>query len=147
MNAVPPSVIIDLMQLGKDCVIDAVVEANLFARLAPFDWVNRLHWQSWDSVTEKISRTELENLARGLVRAEKNSRWSGGSVAGAIWVFRMFEKRFSQDANGLAEWMLKNSNNPYVPYGSNRGDARSLIELDQQNKAKAKRKQASKTFA
>jgi hypothetical protein len=147
MNAVPSSVISDLMKLGEDCVIGADVELHLSARLAPFDWLNRLHWQSWDSVTEKISLAELENLARGLVRAEKNGQWSGGSVAGAIWVFRMFQKRFPQDANGLAEWMLKNSNNPYVPYGSNRGDARSLIELDQQNKAKAKRKQASKTFA
>ncbi len=128
-------------------MIDTDFEANLSAHLAPFDWVNRLHWQSWDSVTEKISRTELENLARGLVRAEKNSRWSGGSVAGAIWGFRMFQKRFSQDANGLAEWMLKNSNNPYVPYGSNRGDARSLIELELQNNAKYERRKGSETFS
>ena len=143
MKEIPPTVVADLIRLGGVGEIDAALGRELVTRLGPFDCVDRLDWQSWDAVTAKLIQHDLACLARGLVRAEKIERWGGGSVAGAIWVFRMFQHRFSQDANALAEWMLINSDNPWIPFGSNRGDAHSLVELESYHEAKAARRRAS----
>jgi len=143
MKEIPPTVVADLIRLGGVGEIDAAFGRELVPRLGPLDWVDRLDWKSWDAVTAKLPQHDLACLARGLVRAEKIERWGGGSVAGAIWVFRMFQRRVPQESNALAEWMLANSDNPWVPFGSNRGGARSLTELERYHDVKAARSLAS----
>ena len=143
MKEIPPTVVIDLIRLGVIGEIDSSQEREIATRLGPFDWVDRLGWASWDAVTEKLLLKELHCLARGLVRAERIERWGGGSVAGAIWVFRMLQRRFPQEADVLAEWMLASSNNPWIPFGGDRGSARSLAELKRYHEVKAARRRAS----
>ncbi len=140
MKEIPPTVVTDLIRLGGG-EIDASMEQELATRLGPFDWVDRLTCQSWEVVTAQLPRDELASLARGLVRAEKIKRWGGGSVAGTIWVFRVFQLRFPGEADHLAEWMLDHSDNPWAPFGSDRGSARSIDQFHADQKANTERKQ------
>jgi hypothetical protein len=94
-----------------------------------------------------MERDPLVMLAKGLVRAEQLPQWSAGSVAGAIWVFRVFQRRFPQEADSLAEWMLANSENPWVPFGSNRGGSRSLAGVESARTAKNSRRRSSEENA
>lgn len=141
MKEIPPTVVTDLIRLGGGGEIDVALERELASRLGPFDWVDRLTWQSWDMVTAQLPQDELASLARGLVRAEKIKRWGGGSVAGTIWVFRTFQRRFPHEADDLAEWMLAHSDNPWAPFGSDRGSARSIDQFRADQKANSERKQ------
>jgi hypothetical protein len=104
-------------------------EPGMLDRLRPFDAVNRQHWDVWFAVVDPMDQTAHATVARGLVIAEEQLHWSGGSVAAAIWVFRSFQRKYPGAADELAEWMLQHSSNPWVPYGTNRGSARSLTEL------------------
>ena len=89
------------------------------AALAGFDWINRSGWWKWDRISEPLPETKLKNLFRGLVITEKELEWTGGSVAGAIWVFRTYERRFKNRSETLTDWALRNRGpNSYVPFGS-----------------------------
>lgn len=136
---IPPAVVTDLIRLGGG-EIDVALDQELATRLGPFDWVDRLTWQSWDMVTAQLPLNELASLARGLVRAEKIEGWGGGSVAGAIWAFRSFQLRFPGEADHLAEWMLAHSENPWVPFGSDRGSARSIEQFRAYQRTNSERK-------
>jgi len=82
------------------------------------DGINRNSSEFWKSIAEKLSKQDLENLFRGLVIVERELNWIGGSVAGAIWVFRGYKQRFEDTSIELANWALKNrGRNPYIPFG------------------------------
>jgi len=136
---IPDEAITGLIQIGRGDTGESRDE--LLARSRAWDWINRLHWRDWDTVTERLSENDHETLAKGLVLGEEWSRWSGGSVAAAIWVYRSFERKFPDAAKDLANWMLANSNNPWVPFGSDRGSARSIEQLREFQKAQSERKQ------
>jgi hypothetical protein len=136
---IPTVVIQHLHELGSGHV--DLEEAK--ARLQPFEWVNYQDWNTWDAVTAALSREQLISVAKGLVKAEPIRGWGASSVAPAIWVFRMLQRRFPMDADPLAEWMLANSGNPWVPFGSDRGSARSLAELRAYKEARTARREAS----
>lgn len=125
-RGIPVHVLEWLRDLGSAPAPDST--PAILAKLRPFDQINRQHWSTWDAVTAEMTQPELVTLAKGLVRAEKEHGWCGGSVASAIWVFRSFARRFPEASDALAEWMLRHSDNPYVPFGNNRGNARSLSE-------------------
>jgi hypothetical protein len=83
------------------------------------DEINRKSSVFWESIAEKLSKQDLENLFRGLVIVERELNWIGGSVAGAIWVFQEYKRRFEGNTSiELANWALKNrGRNPYIPFG------------------------------
>jgi hypothetical protein len=142
-SEIPAAVIHDLQRIG----LEPLIADTVIARLLPFDWINRLHWKDWDSVTKDMAHDQLVFLAKGLVRSEQVLKWSGGSVAAAIWVFRMFQSRFPEESDPLAEWMLVNSDNAWVPFGTNRGSARSLPELESDRNEKRVRQRANEEDA
>ena len=115
-----------LAKLGLAGPDDA--SAELLEQVNRWESINRLHWGAWDPVLEPLSREQHEAVAKGLVVAEEGNRWSGGSVAAAIWTYRSFARKFPDQADALAEWMLRHSKNPWVPFGSDRGSAASLQE-------------------
>jgi hypothetical protein len=139
-SEIPEFVTADLILLGQSLAIDEI--ESILRRLERFDAINRLHWTSWDSVTSELDEINLGALAKGLVIAEGALGWIGGSVAGAIWVFRRYSEKFRDRSDALAEWMLSHSNNPWVPFGSNRGNARTLQEVKAQNCNSAMRRKA-----
>lgn len=109
-------------------------------RLYPFDAINRLHPGRWNPATDPLSEEAHASLARGLVVAEEKLRWSGGSVAAAIWVYLSFARKYPDSCDPLAEWMLAHSSNPWVPFGSNRGSARSVADVREYQSHRAARR-------
>ena len=142
-DQIPNAVIQHLHELGSGHMDTEAAKV----RLQPFEWVNYLGWDGWDAVTGNLPREQLIGVAKGLVKAEPIRGWGASSVAPAIWVFRMLQRRFPMDADPLAEWMLANSRNPWLPFGSDRGSARSLAELRAYNEARATRRKASEADA
>jgi hypothetical protein len=82
------------------------------------DRINRKAISFWETIAENLSRSDLENLFRGLVIAERELKWIGGSAAAGIWVFRIYEQLFKDTSVELANWALKNrGSNRYIPFG------------------------------
>lgn len=125
-EGIPGPALQALIQLGT--AASGPDRDNLLAAVNQWEFVNRRHWNDWTIVLEPLSATDHAAVAKGLVTAEEAHRWCGGSVASAIWVYRAFERKFPDAADALAAWMLEHSTNPWVPFGSNRGSARSLEE-------------------
>jgi len=88
---------------------------SLLAPLKKKDEINRLHWSEWDKVTEKMDVQDLVGLTKGLTVIEKHFHWSGGSVAGVIWVFRALERRDPETAEQVGSWVRAHTENPYAP--------------------------------
>lgn len=141
-SEIPEPVVEDLIRLGASA-LGGQMDDELLERLRPFDAVNRLHWNNWNEVAGELDEMRHRNLAKGLVVAEERLRWSGGSVAGAIWVFRSFERRFPASSEALAEWLLENSDNPWISFGSSRGSARSMDELRSHEENRVQRRNAT----
>jgi hypothetical protein len=139
---IPDEVLQSLIAIGSDpdC---ASTDPLILEKLRAFDAVNRLHFKSWYAVADDLDQKSHLALARGLVIAEEELRWSGGSVAGAIWVYGSFQRKFPQFSEPLAEWMLQRSHNPWVPFGSDRGRAKSLLEYRSLQEARARRRSST----
>jgi hypothetical protein len=127
IDHVPDAALEALIKLGT--AESSLPDPTILERLSPFDAINRLNPNRWNPVTESLSEEAHAALARGLVVAEETLHWSGGSVAAAIWVYLSFARKFPGTSDALAEWMLAHSSNPWVPFGSNRGAARSIGEV------------------
>lgn len=143
MSKIPEAALLNLLEIGrryKDCE-DMI--RPLLKQVSTFDEVNRLHWSEWDSVTRLMGTPDVLALFRGLVLTEKRLRWSGGSVAGAIWVFRELDHRDSSLGSAAADWALENSDNPWVPFGSDNLGARSSAEYRDRKAARQLQIQAS----
>lgn len=82
----------------------------------------------WKEIAQEISIPELINLNKGLTRAEYFHNWAGGSAAAVIWTFRVVGSRCPELADGLADWILQRTKNPYLPYGSDNLGATSFQE-------------------
>ena len=68
--------------------------------------VDRLHWNDWEPILEPLNAAGHEALGKGLVVAEETHHWCCGSVAAAIWVTVLFEKKFPEAADALADGCL-----------------------------------------
>lgn len=87
-------------------------------KLKSLDWINRLWREKWEEIAEPLKQEDCEYLILGLVITERELEWSGGSVSGAIWVFRVYEGRFPPSHIQVANWVLENrGRNPYLPFG------------------------------
>jgi hypothetical protein len=107
----------------------SLVEGSpLLERLTPWDSINRTHWDEWDRATLSMPEDDLTALFRGVVIAERELRWTGGSVASAIWIYRAIQRRFPRSADAWADWALRESRNCYVPFGTNRSGINSLAD-------------------
>lgn len=81
-------------------------------------------WQFWYPIAERLTQNDLMALIKTLTIAESLFEgWQGGSVSAVIW---LFNKYTSTDQNGLADWILRHTDNGYVPF-SNYG-AKTLDE-------------------
>ncbi|MCG3775033.1 MAG: hypothetical protein JW395_1861 [Nitrospira sp.] len=136
---VPETAVQTFIAIGQHDADDSELD-SLVACVARLDRVNRLHWSSWNAVTDRMSNDDVLALFRGLIIVEKRLRWTGGSVSAAIWVFRALSDRNDPRTDSIADWALENSDNPWVPFGSSRGRARSLAEYRTQCLEKGERR-------
>jgi len=83
-------------------------------------------WQFWYPIAERLTQNDLKALIKTLTIAESLLEgWQGGSVSTVIW---LFNKYTSTDKNELTDWILRHTDNGYVPF-SNYG-AKSLDEYN-----------------
>jgi len=82
------------------------------------DYINRLHGQTWKQFTDELNNDELINLYKGLVLIEGSLNWIGGSVAGAIWVYKSIQGRRLDTDFKIADFGLRYCDNPWIPFGS-----------------------------
>jgi hypothetical protein len=90
--------------------------------------IDRLQACDWDDVTQPMVLEDVVALVKALVVCEERFGWQGGSVSAIIWVYREIERRDHVLAEGIAEWILLRTSNPWVPFGSTNLGARSLRE-------------------
>lgn len=141
MEIIPNHVLQNLITLGNLSENDNPERRQLFDALKPFDSCGRTHANAWISATEKFDAEQTSSLIRGLVFAEEVlPGWNGGSVSGIIWAFRAFQQKAPENANALADWVLKHSTNNYVPHGLNRAGAKSVEEYEAYRRAKESRR-------
>jgi hypothetical protein len=141
MDVIPKSVLNDLITLGKLSESEKTERNQIFNQLKPFDRCGRTHANAWISATEKLNVEQLSSLARGLVFAEESlPGWNGGSVSGVIGIFQAYQKKAPINSDELANWILQNSTNNYVPYGVNRLQTKSVAEFEEYRKAKEQRR-------
>jgi hypothetical protein len=78
-----------------------------------------VHEAWWMAICGRLSLVDRLDLFKGLIIAEREHHWKGGSVASNIWVFRAIERDLSLDErNTLLDWALRNRGvNPYTPLG------------------------------
>jgi hypothetical protein len=93
------------------------------------DAINRLAPQDWNKVSSQLKDDDLIHLAMGLTAIERDLKWTGGSVSAVIWVFRNLQNRVTESVwSSTADWILANTNNPYLPFGSQNHGAKSLSD-------------------
>ena len=110
--------------------------------LGSSDWINRYGPASeWNAVAAQYPTPVLEWLIRVLVTAERELRWLGGSVAAPIWLFRHYQSRNENNAEDVANWILRNRGNDYLPFGS-MTSAGSLDEWRMEQSRRAARRAA-----
>lgn len=123
-------------------LIPALVRLGRLVDRAPVEWesrvrvfrddalINRQHWSWWDAVTEDLSLADCIALAKAMTTCEVKFGWSGGSVAGAIWLQMIVTRRDPDAARMLADWQLAHTVNDWVPFGTMNGGSRSVVEFD-----------------
>jgi len=107
------SVIKKLIEIGK--VTD---NSEYLKDIKPWGIINRQGKAFWQDISRSMETDNLVFLIKGLTLAEKTHHWIGGSVAGSVWLYKILEKKSSVLAEDVATWVLQNSENPYLPYGT-----------------------------
>lgn len=127
---IPKDFLLRLIAIGK--IEDFSLLPGVFAEYPPHSVGHFMRqppdW--WYAVADALAEKELEALIRSMNIAECNyPSFGGGSVTGTIWAFRRLQQRMHSSLDGLADWLLAHTTNPWVPFGSNNHGARSLTEL------------------
>ena len=114
----------NLIEVGKSGSIRTGIK-NYFKNR---DIINRLHWKEWKTKTTDCSNDDLVNIFKGLVLVENELNWIGGSVAGSIWVYKIIQERNLDEHYEIADFGLRNCDNPYVPFGNSYYGIRTIKE-------------------
>ena len=125
---IDPSILDVLIRAGRMPDPEGPEAAVLLERISTADKINRLHWSTWDRVTQGLSTGDLVALIKALTIAEQRFSWTGGSVSAVIWTFRHLARREPDLADPLADWILHRTTNPSCPFGSQNYGARSVKE-------------------
>ena len=82
------------------------------------EWINYYGpVDEWRHIAAQYSTSVLSQIIRILVIAERELKWTGGSVAATIWLFREYQARPDSEAERLVAWVLRNRGNMYLPFG------------------------------
>jgi len=101
--------------------------------LRPFDWINCLWHEEWTAIADELSQAQVLNLFRGLVLAERDLEWLGGSAAATVWLYREYVRRLDADTTALVEWLRRvGTTNSFIHIGrsgypSNRDEHAEMV--------------------
>src|SRR5882672_11050230 len=102
-----PTLITRIVELGRRPDLDSPGVLQDFSDLRDHDWINRLHWKTWDVALANLATDDIVALAKALSTMEEGWHWDGGSVAAVIWVHRNLQQRDSRRAKYVARWITK----------------------------------------
>lgn len=127
-----------LVQLGRTDDRSAIPESML-----PTSWDFGVLWQKWDLVVKGWDAATVADLIKGLTYFEKVFKCHFGSVPPVAQLFHIYASMVDIDERDkFADWILMNTVNDYVPFGSNNYGTRSLAALRAKKSALVDRKQA-----
>jgi hypothetical protein len=107
------------------------------------DYINRENGSTWRELVANLSDLDLISVFKALVCIEKELNWIGGSVAGAIWVYNVIQNRGLDRDLKIADFGLRNCDNPWVPFGCSYYGVRTIEDYYKyitlkENESKAK---------
>ena len=124
----------ELILVGK-------IEVNLDETVLDYfkrrDFINRQHGSAWRELVSNTSDNDLISIFKALVCIERELKWIGGSVAGAIWVYGIIQNRGLDKEYKIADFGLRNCDNPWVPFGGSYYDKRTIEDYFSFRTAKA----------
>jgi hypothetical protein len=103
-----------LILVGKT---DDKIDESALKYFVQRDYINRQSGGAWRELVENLSDTELIFVFKALVIVERELKWIGGSVAGAIWVYSVIQNRGLDKDYKIADFGLRNCDNPWIPFG------------------------------
>lgn len=110
----------DLLTIGTSPEMGLSELKNTYPELASADRINRLGPDAWRDAIHNLNNDDLIKLIKGLTIAEREFNWTGGSVAGVIWVFKELQERDPPLAEQVGDWVRQQTRNEYAPSGSAR---------------------------
>ena len=125
---------------------------EFFTELATFDgsteqvddWVNRYNRNDMSGgfgivrdnkgkFLERFSKDEMVNIVRATILLEEKDRgtFNFGSVHPAILIIKLFRETHPEECDELDTWVIENSTNSYLPWGTMRGLKKSFADLQE----------------
>ncbi len=126
---VDKAIVDKILSIGRSVRETGGYSTDALDSLRTQDAINRLSPQNWNEASSQLEDEDLIHLIMGLTAIERDLRWTGGSVSAVIWVFRNLQNRVTESVWSItADWVLANTNNPYLPFGSQNHGAKSLTD-------------------
>ena len=96
----------------------------------------------WTSIAADLTAQEIIALIKALTVTERDvAEMKAGSVSPIIWLYRHLRQKFPGQYIELEEWVLRQTDNDYLPWGTSNHGARSPDEFRQFSEQVAKRRQ------
>lgn len=89
----------------------------------------RLRPDSWIEAISQLSESDTVFLIKALTKLERYPDFRAGSASPVIWIFRGLKN--AAERVDLIDWILANTENDYLPFGSQNHGAKSLAEYRQ----------------
>lgn len=125
-TAVDPRFVGRLIELGTS---DAPRVTSDFLASASSSWM-RAHHAVWRELAAGLSEPELVACIRAITVVEKMPGWQAGSVSPVIWLYKLLTQRAaSKTCDAVADWVLLNTDNEFLPFGTSNYGAKSLSDL------------------
>lgn len=127
----------DILKLISACNDDTQLDETALQYFTSRDYINRQNGDTWRELVADLSDTDLISVFKTLVCIERELKWIGGSVAGAIWVYKVIQNRDLDSDYEVADFGLRNCDNPWIPFGSSYYGKRTIDDYFSFRTAKA----------
>ena len=123
---IPQALLNRLIQIGReDKFADLQTIGDEFPAARRGNFM-RLRPEEWVQVARGLTEDEAVSLIKSLTKLEHYPNFKAGSVSPVIWIFRNLPG--AQQRLDLINWVLANTDNDYLPFGSSNHGAKTLDE-------------------
>jgi len=134
--------IAELIRIGRDGTFDrlpALIGLSPEHRSGKF---MRQLPEFWTDISANLTAHEIIALIKALTVTERDvAEMKAGSVSPVIWLYRYLRQRFPGQYTELEDWVLRQTDNDYLPWGTSNHGARSLDEFRRFSEQVVKRRQ------
>jgi hypothetical protein len=140
---IPDALLHKLIEIGKSSDFSRVSSSLAVQEQQRFGYIMRLRPETWFSIADSLNTEDLVALIKCLTIAERVFEdWKAGSVSPVIWLFRSLTSLNPNFAEIVADWVLANTDNNYLPFGTTNLGAKSLVEHARLKQSASERAQA-----